>query len=384
MREGIGSSIAMMVYIISFAVSILLIYYSETKRFRTVDAKICTAIALMLPCILAGLRAPTIGTDVLVYVEPLFKTACSADSFWDFYGTRFYQEATWSYVFVYEFEIGFNILCYICAKFFNSMPLLLLAIQALTVIPIYKGLRAFEKTQPVWLGMTVYYLMFFNNTLNMMRQWIAMAFLFYGFQFLLKKNYRKYWGVVLAAMVFHISAIMAVVVFAVYLLTVGTNRQLNKLRAFFLVSIAIVVLLSLKPLAELMRLLGLRYANYFSGSISFLPRQILYRIPIIFLIVYRWRFLKRSNQLVNFYAVMIAYDLVFSQLISVFVQSGRIGTFFSEYYILAYPAICKASANPGNRRVLRWGVICYLCLYWWYVYTYEGSSATVPYLSIFG
>lgn len=371
----------MTVYGVGFAVSVLLIYYAESRRFQGRESHVCMCLSLLIPCAIAGLRHHTIGTDVQVYVEPLFEVARSSDSFWDFYRTEFYQTAVWSDVFVYEFEVGFDVLCYICAKVFNSIPALLFLIQALTVIPIYKGLRGFEKTQPVWLGMTVYYLMFFNSSLNLMRQWVAMAILFWGFQLLQCGKYRKYFCVVLMSMLFHFSAIMGVVIAVIYKMTGDDQSHHKKRNTFILVIFGLIAIFCLDILVYVTSWMGFRYENYISGTISLMPRQLLYRLPIIFLIIVRWKKLKSLNHLACFYTVMIAYDLISSQLISIFVYSGRIGLFFSEYYMLAYPAICKASSSPKNRQALRWFVVSYLCIYWWYVYSYGGSSATVPYKS---
>ena len=58
----------MWIYLICFAVSCLLLKISEFTKKRIIY-RIITAIALIIPCILAGFRADTIGTDVQVYVR---------------------------------------------------------------------------------------------------------------------------------------------------------------------------------------------------------------------------------------------------------------------------------------------------------------------------
>ena len=372
----------MTVYLAGFALSLFLVYYSECKDFRGKNARIAIFLAILIPCLIAGLRDKTVGTDVGVYVEPLFLAARSESSFFAFWESSF-SVNDWSISYVSDFEIGFTVLCYISAKLFGNLQVLLFAIQAFTVIPIYKGLRAFSKHQPVWIGMAVYYFLFFNQTLNMMRQWIAMAFLFYAFQFLVSKKYRRYFAFLLMAMLFHFTAIWGIFIFVSYRLTVGHRASSNRWGTILLVLLGLFAILSLDVWVQLLKWLGLRYDHYISGSLQMMPRQIYYRIPIILLLLWRWKYLKEKDPSARFYIVMLVYDLLASQLTSIFVQSGRIGLYFSEYCMLAYPALCVSSVSKKNRQIMRIITLCYLLVYWLYVYEYGNSSSTVPYISCF-
>ena len=63
-----------MIYIVFFLISCFLIWLSEKSPSRYIG-KLLAFIAILLPCILAGMRADTIGTDVRVYVEPMYNAA---------------------------------------------------------------------------------------------------------------------------------------------------------------------------------------------------------------------------------------------------------------------------------------------------------------------
>lgn len=374
----------MAVYIVVFLISVFLLYYADSKRFRGLGVKICVGIALLLPCLIAGLRADSVGTDVAVYLKPLFQKAQLADSFQQFCSARIYKIDSMTYASVGEYEIGFLVLCYLHAKVFNSMPLLLFTIQALTVIPIYKGLRAFSKNQPVWLGMCVYYLMFYNMTLNMMRQWIAMAFLLYAFQFMESRQYRRYFLTVGVAVLFHYSAVLGIAIFFVYQLVAKENPYNKRLKVILLILIGIGSILGLDLLVNLISLLGMRYRSYFSGSLMLMPNQLLYRLPVLLLLIWRWKYLKEASPYADFFLVLIFYDLLASQLTSIFSQSARIGLFFSEYYMLVYPTICMASGSKKNRQAMKVITLCYLVIYWLYTYVYMNASETIPYQTCFG
>ena len=75
----------MIIYLICFALSCALLKLSAKIKKDNLLHKITTFIALLIPCILAGCRATTIGTDIKVYVEPIFNCAILAENILDFF-----------------------------------------------------------------------------------------------------------------------------------------------------------------------------------------------------------------------------------------------------------------------------------------------------------
>lgn len=379
-----------MIYIITFISSCVFLGLSEKSRSRYIK-KLLVFIAILLPCILAGMRADTIGTDVKVYVEPLYNAAKQLTSFSSYMNQRWY--VIWRYMYVSKFEIGFTTLVYLIVKFGGSLGTVLFFIHALIVAPIYFGLKRMDKKYPIWLGMLVFYLMFYNTSLNMMRQWIAMAILFWGLSYLLTNKKKKYFIVVIVACLFHTSALMG---FAIYFLYVYSQRKREyvKIANFRLdgslapVKVFIygaIVLLSLNVIAVLLRTFGLaKYAGYIqgNGSIYLMPSQIILRLPIIILLIIRWKRMMAEDELTPFYGSMLVLDLLASQLISINVYAFRIASFFSEYNMLSYSALVYAGNRRyrTNRYVTLFYVLAYMAYYWVYYYAITGTHATFPYL----
>lgn len=379
-----------MIYIITFISSCVFLGLSEKSRSRYIK-KLLVFIAILLPCILAGMRADTIGTDVKVYVEPLYNAAKQSTSFSSYMNQRWY--VIWRYMYVSKFEIGFTTLVYLIVKFGGSLGTVLFFIHALIVAPIYFGLKRMDKKYPIWLGMLVFYLMFYNTSLNMMRQWIAMAILFWGLSYLLTNKKKKYFIVVIVACLFHTSALMG---FAIYFLYVYSQRKREyvKIANFRLdgslapVKVFIygaIVLRSLNVIAVLLRTFGLaKYAGYIqgNGSIYLMPSQIILRLPIIILLIIRWKRMMAEDELTPFYGSMLVLDLLASQLISINVYAFRIASFFSEYNMLSYSALVYAGNRRyrTNRYVTLFYVLAYMAYYWVYYYAITGTHATFPYL----
>lgn len=81
-----------------------------------------------------------------------------------------------------------NARCSMCNRYKAPLGTVLFFIHALILAPIYLGLKRMKKSYPVYLGMLVFYLLFYNTSLNMMRQWIA-TFYKWRTELLLLKHY---------------------------------------------------------------------------------------------------------------------------------------------------------------------------------------------------
>lgn len=148
----------MMVYIFALIASPLCLYIAGRSEKRV--AIIMRAAALAIPCILAGARADSVGTDTALYGGPGFISA--AGSSWLEYYSAF---AGWH-------PIGYCIFTWLVAQIFNSRFVFLASIQFIALVPLYMAIRKCSK-ECDWLGMLVYLLVLFPITLNAMKQSIS-------------------------------------------------------------------------------------------------------------------------------------------------------------------------------------------------------------------
>lgn len=379
-----------MIYIAVFLMSCFLIWLSEKSPSRNVG-KLLAFIAILLPCILAGMRADAIGTDVKVYVEPMYNAAKQSTNFSSYMSQRWY--VIWRYMYVDKFEIGFTTLVYLIEKLGGSLGTVLFFIHVLIVAPVYLGLKKMNKPYPVCLGMLVFYLLFYNTSLNMMRQWIAMSILFYGLSYLITNEKKKYFITIVVACLFHTSALIGVGIYFLYIysqmqreyIKIANFRLSDSLAPVKVFVYGCIVLLSLNVIAVLLRTFGLaRYVGYIqgSGSIYLMPNQIVLRLPIIILFIIRWKKMLAEDELTPFYGSMMVLDLLASQLISINVYAFRIASFFSEYNMLSYLALVYAGNRKyrTNRYVALLYVLAYMVYYWIYYYVITGTHATFPYM----
>lgn len=377
----------MAVYLIGFALSTFLIAISE-KKHRNFFA-LCSFFALLIPCLIAAFRATTVGTDVEVYVTRLTDAAFSSSSFGNF------RSGSWSIGYrdqlISDYEIGFSLMLYSVAKLTHSLPAVLFTIQALVVIPIFAALARNRKKMPVWLGMLVFYLMFYNATLNMMRQWIAMPFLLLAFQLLAEKKYLGCAIFSAVAFLFHLSAILVIPVYVVYwflqaqkhLVFQAGNVKITgrMLCALVICLVALVAVLNLHLVLRVLTALGIdRFNNYLEGNqISLMVSQVVLRLPPIALVLFNWKQLRKYTPHAVFFLAMLLLDVVAAQLISVDVYAFRIGHYFVQYIILAAPAMYACRKKGFERTLTVLLLVGYCLLYWYFTYVLQGRHSTIPY-----
>lgn len=217
--------------------------------------------------------------------------------------------------------------------------------------------------------------------------------LFMAFSYLILEEKKKYCILTLVACLFHTSAILGFAILIVYVYCTK-KREYIKIANFKLdesmapIKIFVygcIVLLSLNIIAVILSHIGLsKYIGYIQGNngLYLLPNQILLRLPVILLFIIRWRKILKEDKLAPFYGAMIALDLLTSQLMSINTYAFRIGSFFSEYNILSYPALVYAGNRKckANRYMALLYVIAYLAYYWIYYYVITGTHATFPYV----
>lgn len=372
----------MVVYIGGFFISTSLLLLSE--KIVKKEKWIFVFIALLIPCCIAGLRADTIGTDVKVYLSRITNAAINSESFKEYLETNWYY--IWRDVYVSDYEIGFVILVYGIGKLFRSLLAVQLAVQAFTIFPMYLALKQLENKYPLWLGMLTYYLIFFNTTLNLMRQSIAMAFLFLGFTYLINDKNKKFVLCLLIAVMFHTSSLIGVLIFAIYRCVgletktmrigrVTLQRQFVNMVAF--IGIGILSLLCNGIIVKVCSLFGMsKYNAYINDAVRFMPNQLISRLPVFLLFIYSWKKVDSKEKNFKFFFVMLCFDLLCSQFSSVNSFGGRIGMYFSEFSLISYPSIYMGMKR--NKTIL-FILIAYMAFYWWFYFVYSGMNSTVPY-----
>ena len=188
-------------YVYCWIFSCLFAYLASKAKSNIIKFTF-SLLAILVPSIMAGIRADTVGVDVKTYAEPHFLQARAAISFADFIS---YQSL------LSTKEIGWYALTYISTKTFDSLNWNFFFYNLFTCTFVYIGAWKHRKLAPLHMIMFVFFLMQYNSTYNLMRQALGCSIVFMGFDNLEKKKYWKFLIYIIAASCFHSSALFAIV-----------------------------------------------------------------------------------------------------------------------------------------------------------------------------
>lgn len=373
----------MVIYLLSFLISCLLMYFAEKlNRASAILTSLFIFLSILIPSVLAGARALTIGTDVITYVSPMYNAASSATSFFSFQNIPILNGII--LIPISSFEVGFTSYIYIITKVFGNLFFSLFFIQFICIGLIILGLWSLRGKFPVWLGLSIYYLSLFNPSLNLVRQSIAIAIIIFGFKYLIQNNWVKYVIVVICACLFHKTAIVGLIIlllFYCFLEKKNGKKFFNQNEKLMIVTI-LVGLIVLVPFTRniALKIIGLSSytQGYLSGNESFAINQLILRLPILLFILIQWKQVKNS-QLKYFFLSILICDVFTSQLASMSDFASRISLYFSAYYIFIVPYFIN-DENKIRRTILTIFVISYFLFYWYYSFVIMNYNQTVPYL----
>lgn len=369
-----------MIYWISFITSLFFICCAQKTKFKSDLYIILSLIGLLIPCILAGFRSVTIGTDVLSYAKPLFDLAMRADNFSEFYLSHWYD--SWRSIETNSFEIGYVLFVWICAKIFKQFWILLFLTQVFIILPIYLAIIKIRNYVSIPIFFVLYYALYFNTSLNLMRQYIACSFIFFVITYynpenrIIKQIYLIL--ILLLAISFHFSAIIGFILLIVkfYL----HNKPFNN--TVILCVLFGFTIFFLPFFLNFLRKIGLSYyVNSYLGNgvVHIEISQFLIRLPIIACIVYII-IKKEFSKFTNFYVCISIFSLLCSQLISLGAFNSRIGLYFDIISLILPAFICNKNKNKIVSYTYSFFILLYCIIYWYYFYVELNYSETVPYL----
>lgn len=370
-----------MIYIAIFALSILCFYISEktqNKYFRVFFA-VC---GVLIPCILAGLRSSSVGTDVRIYGKYAYNEAVRSDSFFSYYGE--FSDSLLG-------DIGYYLTTYILAKISPHYHLGLFVYSLLTFTFLYLGIRKFNQKfrTPIWLFMGLCYFALYNPSLNLLRQSIAVGILFYAFA-----EYaagKKLYGVLfwILAVLFHSSALIGGGLFIIY--TYFRQRPDDRwytavwksilfIAAVFGLVILIPVLLRQLVEAGLIRENYLMYLDEdgyrISGSVEWTYIITHFLTVLAILIFYRPLYKRNMNPL--FYLMMSLLVLLADYSLLVTMYADRIGLYLVPITLVAL-ANTRKCLTKWIRLVWSCLLLVIYCYQWILIIVIQGFHETYPY-----
>lgn len=373
-----------MIYLLTFGISAILLKVNIKEKHAKM---IMVIIALLLPCILAGLRADSVGTDTAGYPHDVYEIARNTD-FFSFFKTEFVHSYVWKPV--SEMGIGYATFVFIVANIFQSFSAVLFFTAVVIVFCVYRAANILFDKKHIWLVVLLFYLLFYGVTLNMMRQWMAMALLLVGFAYLVKGKKRC---IIYAAIgvTFHTTAVCGVLIYLLFFVIKKWKTPAIKaehlksvssklLPAAVIMLCCLFVVLQTGIVSRMLAMVGLgEFSHYLSGTVVFSMGRFLIELPLLFLVIVNWKYI--DSDVVKYTCLTFAVvNLLLSQLNTMNVLAWRVSAYFSVYSILAFPYLIFHCTKKIYRQVEIPLVCCYGLMYWCYYILLQNMHKTLPYL----
>lgn len=202
---------------------------------------------------------------------------------------------------------------------------------------------------------------------NPMRNLIAITITFYSYKYLLKRDFKKFFFVILLATCFHISAILLLIAYPFYPVTISSRKLLGIFILFYVFSPISYNLLVFKVVGafSFIPLVEQKIIDYFidGDSISNAPLFTfgnIIQFSLGILVIWKRRWLEnRSNGKILFWGTIIYLFLYrIASSVDIFY---RLQLYFMIFYTIGVCAMVKALVQYNNKIVYTMTLGVYLC-----------------------
>jgi hypothetical protein len=229
----------MLPYLICFSASSFLLWFGQNIRHGQSELFrwFIYGIALLIPVVLAGVRDLSVGTDVLFYSYPAFKEACTVPSVEGF--SALYDD--W-------LGAGFLWLNFAISHITHNYHIFLFLLMLLQILFVFFGIYKWRDKFPIWLGMFAFYTFFFNQSLNQMRQTLALSIVFFGIKYIFERKFFYFAFWVFAGFLFHKSVLFALFFYPLFWYVNAFTSKKSKILFFAVLLSSMIFLNAVVPL----------------------------------------------------------------------------------------------------------------------------------------
>lgn len=381
----------MLIYIfdimITVFMSIILVEF-EKKKVEKKFIYLMRFLIILIPSILAGLRYG-IGTDYLKVYEPIFENAKLG---------------------IYEnrhrtIEIGYIIINKIVIMLNGNFSMVMFLSSLITNTFFILGIYQYKDKICVPVAIGIYLLMYYQVSYNAVRQFMAIAIIFWGLKFLKyenidikSKSFRidnsKYLVCVVIAFLFHKSALIALSI--PFLKLLFTQEKYKYAKIFFFV-IVFLLIINCNNIGKILK--SIPFLKYY-GNYLLSPKKIKVSIwyfvktlPVILPALALKNEMKKDKNIQFIFGNMLLGMLL--MLLTYFTHSfgERIALYFEVMQIIIVPYYIKAFNNfnieplklKGKHYMIIITIIytIFYTAYWYHSFIHKNMNETMPYYSIF-
>ena len=328
-----------MLYISCILSVSLLSYFADRKENRFL--LFLSALILSLFC---GLRGEGTGVDTVNYLKML----------------SYIDDAGFSV----GSDIGFSVVAYFMMMYFGSPYYLLIAFAFITNFLIVYRLWDFREISSFSVMIFIYMAMYYAYTFNIVRQFLAIAIIFWGTRYLERNEYIKYILLNIIASIIHTTALLGF-----WFLLMFSRDDRTTLKQFFYVSlVALLVLIGVCVFSENIT----KYEGYLTQTNDSVYGVTILKIICLLLVVFSNNVFKNKHfsfskwgrriSIPKYIPITYAAGLLLSALGMKYAFVNRIGFYFLIFELPFWGQVVRAKLNAGIYRFIIFFLVGYLLI----------------------
>lgn len=325
-------------------------------------------LILLLPLLcVGGFRDISIGSDTQAYPVSAYYFVQQNNKLIDYFSTNI--------------EALYLFTAYIVYHFISTdFSALLFVTNAIIICVFYIGLLNIRKGISFEVSILLFLCLFFNMFLSMQRQGLAMAFVFLGLTYMMKRKLLLTALCILVGFFYHKSAIVSVLCIPVlYYQKAIVNKYILIGVALFVAffSVALNYFTTFDAFAK--------YDTYGKGGDysegAFSLSELVLRIVLLGVFWFGVEKKYKDNRYFSYLTFLLCDFMInLLQLKSAFV--GRLGYYYYMCYIFIIPQYIFNRSINKHKFFYQLLVLFIVIVYWFFIFIYKDSGSTYPYKSV--
>ena len=312
----------MLAYFLVFLISFVFAYIAEKHEKRKMVFIIFSACAILLPSFLAGFRQSGVGTDTTVYIDSIFRYCANTNSL----------SSVLNVIQDSGTEPLYWLINYVVSRFSRNLSTIYFVLEFIFVFFSYLGCRKISKKLNIKYSFCylILMLLFFNKSLNMCRQSLAMSICLFSLPYILDKKMIKFLMCMFLAFLFHKSAILFIPLYFINCIVMSKNKISILPKIGVILAVVLIVFLYKYAIVGLvdLNLLDSKYLNYvyrYGDDSNIKAIEIIFQTTLLFIgLLFSKSFIKRSQynnffvylSVLAFSTFLIGYNARYAQRIS--------------------------------------------------------------------
>ena len=359
-------------YIITFIFSYLFLRKANKRENIGKKGIFFELIALAVLSFLAAIRDSSVGTDVKLYVEPVFELS------------KKYGFSNINYIW-YNVEVGYKLLNCFVSTFTSSFSVYLFIQQYLFLLFSLIGIKKINRENYSFTYL-IFLFLFYNMSLNIVRQSMAIGLSLCAIGYLLEDDIKKFFPFMILAFFFHKSAIILLLVFFMYMLYKHNRKKMFSV--IFLISFVSIMFAMFFPyLVKIFSGFGIlnQYMyyidNFQESQIDFNITEIV--LDSLFIVMYLVfsKIYKKNKEISVIYFMFLIIDLSLLMISSKYAGMYRLGMYFRIpaviFFMSNFGLLFKK--NSKSQFVSKIVPLILIFLVWYIVFVGGNSGNTIPF-----